>query len=242
MKKIATFAVLALFAASANALTLTSPFFMQSKGKVLSDTGLIYVNERHGATAYDLNERVSYAIEDNIQVGADIGYNLFHAAGKNVKGFYNPTIFGYYRFVDQDFNLDAGAEVTLGLFDNDVETKDYVYDVVVRGEKNINEFSFGGRVNFAFNDPKEGDTTKDLGLYVYGLYNFNEKLAAGVDFDYVFIGLGEDNDEKIYSVSAIGGYEFSDNMGLFGRAGFLKSDADGAETSPIVGVNFKVLF
>jgi hypothetical protein len=242
MKKIATFAVLALFAVSANALTLTSPFFMQKESKILSSTELDYTNLREGATLYKLTEKVSYGIADNIQVGAFIGYGLGHEAGENYKGFYNPGLFGYYRILNDNFNLDAGAEITFGLFDNDIETKDYRYDVVVRAEKNVDEFSFGGKTTFALWNPKDSDNTKNVLLYAYALYNFNEKLSAGFDLGYNFYDIGEDYDSKEYSVRAIGGYEFEENMGLFGYAGFKKSDKDGKEVQPVVGAHFKVLF
>lgn len=247
MRKLVAFAVLSLFVVSAHALTITNPFYMQGQGQIMSDTQLdmAFITDPVDVNTYILTEEVSYGITDRIQVGANIGYALVDPKDFDSENdFVNPEIFGYYRLLNDAFNLDLGARITLGLFDNDITAKDYAYAAEVRAYKAIDAITFGGKVSYVYNDPDEGDSDSDVPLYVYGLYNFNEKLAAGLDLGYSFNAIGEDYDTQTLTVRAIGSYEFQpEKMGLFAYVGYTTENTDNDDTKGIVGgAQFKIAF
>ncbi|WP_424244931.1 hypothetical protein Dip510_000036 [Elusimicrobium posterum] len=248
MKKLLTLtAVLAFVAVSANAETLTNPFYMQEQGKIMSATSLDFENNSDFGKMYTLTEDISYGINDRIQVGANIAYGYFDPKPSGVDSiddFTNPSIYGYYRLLNESFNLDLGASVELGLFDNDMTEKDYAYSAIVRASKVINQFSFGASATYTYVDPDNSaaDSTSNVGIYAYGLYNINEQWAAGIDAGYAFNAIGEDYDSNPFTVRAIGTFEPKENMGFFAYVGMADLDEEGIDDSLVAGLTFKVLF
>ena len=247
MKKLAVImlAVCAL-GASAHAYTLTNPFYMPGEGKFMSDTDLSYtrVTGDTGINIYGLTQTLSYGATNEFQIGADIGYQYWTKDSNNVNGFVNPNIFGFYRFMDEEVKADIGASVTLGLFDNDVEAKDYGYNLIGRVGTNMDNFFIGGllRLNYTTPDADGADNTFNTELRAYGIYGINPDLGLGGELAWYRNNYGKDYSFNEFEILARADYAIKEDMGIKFYAAYDIVNEDNMDNAFRIGAMLRVLF